>query len=690
MSIGESERRDRLHWHPTVDSLTLTLGHNAEGTLSAQGCEAPLGATLMMGVRCRWGQALFPCDFEVSAHLIPRWLHDGDAFTAPVVSHQRHYFGFELGEYDVFMLRIERLGENVTGLGHGLTGWMIGQRNRCPVPPEASAAPPMGAEGGESESEEEGEAAVVELTAADLVKAGGEPPRINKILNVEADASFEHYCTLAPEAGRYGLALAAGQLGPVMPPGSFIGSGDCSQGYVGPEGVPYFESLGGQQVQCNPRQASNQMQPTVARYTMHVHHKRYADEPLAAREVRPGCISYGQWRRYTVEASGVDAANLLASISSRVSLMLARAGAPPTAHVYDVAAIHHPRSAGGGADTVVGSPCDPFGVRTWHLALYLDEEEAAVAAGIARSEYDLRASAAPARRHFGERVLPYAQGGDGLACCGGMTHYAVYLPSPLVALRVTLNVSIGAVQSVYLKSGSCAAYPADVVGADCSPAVGNCQMTWYVSFDRYTGLRKYAASNVTTVPNGGGAERDKRAMGEWYISVHDAGISPSTHFSMAVDQVADPGDDGVVRCDRYGRYDCSNKIWKVPPDLHAPVADDSAQRASNWTLGAFGVLLLLAGFVFGVWYYRERRRDRSLGRTDALWARMHWGKLGAPLEQVYDLDEQPPEPDPFRHRSASRASSASSPGSGQSGAASPRRSSISRPDAGAAQYKYYS
>ena len=40
-----------------------------------------------------------------------------------------------------------------------------------------------------------------------------------------------------------------------------------------------------------------------------------------------------------------------------------------------------------------------------------------------------------------------------------------------------------------------------------------------------------------------------------------------TEFSMVVDEVASSLTDGEDRCDRFGRFDCSNEMWKVPPDL---------------------------------------------------------------------------------------------------------------------------
>ena len=87
---------------------------------------------------------------------------------------------------------------------------------------------------------------------------------------------------------------------------------DCSNGYVGPSGMPIYESVAqpGQLPQCNPNGASNELKPARPRYELTVLHQPYADGQLAAREVRPGCVSYGQWRRYVITASSEAVANL--------------------------------------------------------------------------------------------------------------------------------------------------------------------------------------------------------------------------------------------------------------------------------------------------------------------------------------------------------------------------------------------
>ena len=83
-------------------------------------------------------------------------------------------------------------------------------------------------------------------------------------------------------------------------------------------------------------------------------------------------------------------------------------------------------------------------------------------------------------------------------------------------LRVRLNVTRGAVRSVFLKLGSCPILPADISGEQC---LGYCHMTWYVYFDRFTGIRRYLYQNATQLPTGSGKYPDKRAVGDWFVSV---------------------------------------------------------------------------------------------------------------------------------------------------------------------------
>lgn len=222
-------------------------------------------------------------------------------------------------------------------------------------------------------------------------------------------------------------------------------------------------------------------------------------------------------------------------------------------------------TGGGGG---LGVP--PGVARVWHVALYLAPQ--ALAGGIGQSSFMLRSSLGSARRELGDTIVPRSLGGEGSACCGQMTNYVATVPSSLLSLRVRLNVSAGSVRAVYLKAGSAALFPDDISGQQCDRLTPLCHMSWYMSYDRYTGTKQYASANTTTVP-AGGASPDKRTAGEWYVSVQDAGVAPITEYTLSIDAVTLSTDADERACDRFGRFDCSNDLWKVPPDLYHPTVE---------------------------------------------------------------------------------------------------------------------
>ena len=92
---------------------------------------------------------------------------------------------------------------------------------------------------------------------------------------------------------------------------------------------------------------------------------------------------------------------------------------------------------------------------------------------------------------------------------------------------------------------------------------------------------------MTAVPTGESSTVNKRAAGKWFIGVQDAGLATASEFSMRI-EAHYPYHDGDHRfCDRFGRYDCSNTMWKVPPDLDDTTDDGwqsrpRAARAPPW------------------------------------------------------------------------------------------------------------
>ena len=71
-----------------------------------------------------------------------------------------------------------------------------------------------------------------------------------------------------------------------------------------------------------------------------MHHKTYYAGELTSGEYRPTCLSYGQWRYFTITTSGASDASLLIELTSRVSHVYMRADATPTAQLFDVRLYH--------------------------------------------------------------------------------------------------------------------------------------------------------------------------------------------------------------------------------------------------------------------------------------------------------------------------------------------------------------
>jgi len=256
--------------------------------------------------------------------------------------------------------------------------------------------------------------------------------------------------------------------------------------------------------------------------------------------------------------------------------------------------------------SVSASPDNPFASRTWHVAVYLAE-----ALSLAPSQYELRSMLSSARQPLGTTISPRSAGGEGSVCCGRMAHFVVNINNTEQALRARLNITSGAVRAVYLKAGSAPVYPDDVDGPNC---LGTCAVTWYVSYDRYTGLRRFASANTSVVPTGGNLP-DLRVAGEWYVSVQDMGLHERTDFELVIDAVTPPVPAAFVICDRYGRFDCANDIWTVPPDLYS----SAVSRASPTPLALSAALLLIAARLsswLGTRATSRRAREGRCGRSE--------------------------------------------------------------------------
>ena len=563
------KRENVVGYFESQDAWTLTLGYetdkNAEGfsrlspqfgcgragEVCEQVCTDPINATgcedvctvmdlmadfVWVGVRCSWGVGKVPCYVDLEYTQLPRHLSDGDALQAPIAAGETHYFVVDLGAFDVLAFELTRRGDNLTTnildvetgvtsrapAGHGLIGWFLGARDRCPRREE---------------------------TVADAIPyswplSGASPPPsplysaevVDSLDEAAGPFGLNFFCTQEVEQGRYAFAVAAASdLGPFeMPFEPSKGGSNCKDGYVGPEGKPLFDSYGspGSMPACNPNLNNNELKRNVGRYGLSLRHKRFVDGGLSGQEVRPGCASYGQWRRYTVVSTGVRDANIYVQLSAPVTALLLRAGGPPTLAEHD-------RMIGPEGTALTLSPCDLRQGNVWHIAYYLaplegegEGEAVAVVGGASLSpvELTLTVQLQDARAGSGSLVLPRSDGGDGFVCCGALKLFLVPITSALDSLQVSVNVTAGAIRAVYLKHSTCPALPADVEGDQC---VGLCHMSWYASYDRFSGALQYARANTTRVPKGDRNYPDKRASGDWYIGI-EASDASITEFRMEV------------------------------------------------------------------------------------------------------------------------------------------------------------
>ena len=320
-----------------------------------------------MGVRCAWDSETRPCYFDLEYNLLPRHISDGDAIHATIAAAETHYYVAHLGPFDVLTLELARRGDNLTRVvldvdgqptgervsnGHGITAWLLAARDRCPRREEAECK-------GQN---------CAHSWPAEMVVMGTAPPpaplyKVEVVDSVDEEAGpFElsFFCTAEEEQGYYAFAVAATEtLGPIGIDFANTGAGGCEDGYVGADGITQLPTGFGPP-QCNPNSVTNELKPNVGRYTLTLTHKQFEEGLLARHEVRPGCVSYGQWRRFTVASTNTRDANVYVQLSVPVSALLLRAGAPPTLETHD-------GMIGPEGTALALSPCDLTAPPVWRV-----------------------------------------------------------------------------------------------------------------------------------------------------------------------------------------------------------------------------------------------------------------------------------------------------------------------------------
>lgn len=256
-----------LHFEE-VPRITASFGFNHSAP--AGQIEEPL-TKLIIGVRAdSTGNAV--SRFTISATLLPRILLDGtmiDSSVAPCsgidVDTCRQFFIVPMQSYDILELRLERMGDNLTTTtngvvasngGRGLVGhFYVG------APATLSTPPPL---------------------AFDARRP---------ITNVTTSVEVEYFCTLAPQAGTYTIAVV---------PGAEVDGGF---------GAELLSSAAEQTIGAGvPRQGRG-------RYRLHVRHAQFADGQMSSLDSRPGCLGFGQVRNYSLTSAGRHDAHLYVEMS---------------------------------------------------------------------------------------------------------------------------------------------------------------------------------------------------------------------------------------------------------------------------------------------------------------------------------------------------------------------------------------
>jgi hypothetical protein len=405
----------------------------------------------------------------------------------------RQYFTIPVGGYDVMSLHLVRTGPNLTytgadGLTHsnggrGLVGdFYVGEADTLLRPPPLAYA----------------QRRVVD--------------------NTTGSVEVEYFCTLTHQAGTYTIAVIPGTVGD----GGF--------------GAELLTSTAEIAIDSGvPRQGRG-------RFELRVRHATFVDGEMSRpNDARPGCVSYGQVRNYTLTSTGMGDANLYAEVSGgNVSRLRARCAG------CDWVEATPPLSA------LSASPCAMRNGTTWEVQLALDTFVSATLAGLQPTEFTLATKLQNATVEAGSFVAPRAQGGSGYVCCG-TTHTHLLPDVPMTsAASIQLNVTSGYVRAAFLKHGTCTDPSADIDDAVCT---GLCEISWLTVYDEFYGSMQHTLRTDLTVPFGPDpwaydALTTKRRQGDWYITVQ-ALPGLAAEYSMAVNLLEPPRPPEVFACSRF-------------------------------------------------------------------------------------------------------------------------------------------
>jgi hypothetical protein len=267
-------------------------------------------------------------------------------------------------------------------------------------------------------------------------------------------------------------------------------------------------------------------------YRILVRHFDFEEGALQEGVARRGCVSYGQWRRFSLVGWRTDEAQLYAEVVAYdaswrrlpgmpISALYVRLNKPPTPELFDGAA-RTPQPV------LTMSPCDVDEAYEWHLAAALDGKLQADADGVAPTYFELTprlrsaelgSYAALDLQTDGKEVqvvAPRAANGSGYVCCGVFNLWIVRnLPSDW-ELVVRMTLTAGRARALYVKRASCPRYPEDIdpVTYGCA---GRCDLASFVRYDTHTGGATYYFSG--SAASGFRSDGFLEPAADWYLGV---------------------------------------------------------------------------------------------------------------------------------------------------------------------------
>ena len=431
-------------------------------------------------------------------------------------------------------------------------------------------------------------------------------------LTLSADAELSGDGRLSASVSGYHATIATDGLGPAVPgvdttgwrfgfePGCWCCEGgvcgECGDGFPG---------------QCYGTSMPPATTRMVLGYVMRVTSLKFSDGLVAGNSEHRGCVSYGQWRYYSIVTTGAADAQLFAHISAPVGGVYAALGRRPTTTDYD-------RRLQPPLEELSLSPCDVTEAATWYLGVHLEPQSVAT---VPETLFTLRLRTADATVLYeGGRDRNPAIAYEGGTCCGGMMHWRVPDVPSSHGLSVNLSVLSGAVHAVFINYDSCASYSTAGGGAR-GTCPGLCDIGWTTLWDPITGVRSSLSALVTKVSMGETlSQTDKRRAGTWYVGVK-ALHGEAARYQMRVALAAPARRPPTTYCSGHERF-CASATQRghshpltTAAEMRTPVIDGfasaaapSAARASASTLALALVVCVVASSASEIY---TRRRVRT-------------------------------------------------------------------------------